>query len=246
MRLKPHEGSGDIPVATSIYSSTNPRHAFDAGYDNGIFLKLQENNDSFELKANFRSQFRLVSFSNKADTWTDNAGVVRPVEGRQNLEMARARLVFSGHAFSPKCRYFMQMDGNTDSGTAVSLIDAWTSWQFSDAFQIQAGQRKVPGGRNWLLGAFDTRLADRAFSNEFFRPSRTTGVWFVNDPSEDVHYELMVGQGFSTQGLSPSETGNNFAVGGSAWWDVVGQMALPGQVTLKSTKIRPSESDRPG
>ena len=67
-------GLGDIPVAARIYSSTNPRHAFDAGYDNGIFLKLQENNDSFELKANFRSQFRLVSFSNKADTWTDNAG----------------------------------------------------------------------------------------------------------------------------------------------------------------------------
>ena len=209
--------------AETVFRPTDPRHAFDAGYDNGMFLKLQENNDSFELKANFRTQFRLVSFSRNDDTWTDNAGVVRPVEDRQNLELARARLVFSGHAFTPKCRYFMQMDGNTDSGTAVSLIDAWTAWQFSDTFQIQAGQRKVPGGRNWLLGAFDTRLADRAFSNEFFRPSRTTGVWFVGDPTEDAHYELMVGQGFSTQGLSPSETGNNFAVGGSAWWDVVGQ-----------------------
>ena len=116
----------------------------------------------------------------------------------------------------------MQMDGNTDSGTAVSLIDAWTAWHFSDAFQIQAGQRKVPGSRNWLLGAFDTRLADRAFSNEFFRPSRTTGVWFVGDPTDDTHYELMLGQGFNTQGLTPAETNNNFAVGGSAWWDVVG------------------------
>ncbi len=216
------DGIGISPAETSIYSPSDPRHTFDAGYNNGIFLKVQENNDSFELKANFRSQFRLVSFTRNEDTWTDSAGVVRPVEDRQNFELARARLIFSGHAFTPQFKYFMQMDGNTDSGTVVSLIDAWAAWHFSDAFEIQAGQRKVPGSRNWLLGAFDTRLVDRPFSNEFFRPSRTTGVWFVGDPTDNTHYELMLGQGFNTQGLPPSETGDNFALAGSAWWDVVG------------------------
>ena len=134
----------DRTAAASIYSPTDPRQAFDAGYDNGMFLRVKKNNDSFELKTNFRTQFRYVSFSRHDDTWTDNAGVVRPIEDRQNLELSRARLIFSGHALTPKLRYFMQMDGNTDSGTAVSLIDAWTAWQFSDSFQIQAGQRKVP------------------------------------------------------------------------------------------------------
>jgi len=207
----------------SVFRATDPAQMFHAGYDNGMFLKGKKNDDSFELKANFRSQFRFVSFTQNEDTWTDNAGTVRPIEDRQNLEVSRARMVFSGHALTPQCRFFMQMDGNTDSGTDVSLIDAWTAWHFSDAFEILAGQRKVAAGRNWLLGAFDTRLADRAFSNEFFRPSRTTGVWFLGDPTEDTHYELMVGQGFNTQGLTPFETGNNFAVGGSGWWDVVGQ-----------------------
>lgn len=206
----------------TVFRPTDPRHTFDAGYNNGVFLRVQENKDSFELKANFRNQFRLVSFTQNEDTWTDSAGTVRPLEDRQNLEISRARIVFSGHALTPQCRFFMQMDGNTDSGANVSLIDAWTAWHFSDAFEIQAGQRKVPGGRNWLLGAFDTRLADRAFSNEFFRPSRTTGVWFVGDPTDDTHYELVVGQGFNTQGLTPFETGNNFVLGGSGWWDVIG------------------------
>lgn len=216
------DGNVNNAVAGSIYSPTSPRDAFDAGYDNGIFLRVKKNNDSFELKANFRSQFRFVSFNRNDDTWTDNAGVVRPIDDRKDFELSRARLVFSGHAFTPKFKFFIQMDGNTDSGTVVSLIDAWGAWHFSDAFEIQAGQRKVPAGRNWLLGAFDTRLADRAFSNEFFRPSRTTGVWFVGDPTEDTHYELMLGEGFNTQGLSPAETNNNFAAAGSAWWDVVG------------------------
>lgn len=206
----------------SVFQQTDPLQVFQAGYNNGMFLKGKINNDSFELKANFRSQFRYASFSRFEDTWTDAAGNVRPIEDRQNLEVSRARVVFSGHALTPQCRFFMQMDGNTDSGTVVSLIDAWTAWHFSDAFEIQAGQRKVAAGRNWLLGAFDTRLADRSFSNEFFRPSRTTGVWFVGDPTDDTHYELMVGQGFNTQGLTPSETGNDFSVAWSGWWDVAG------------------------
>jgi len=222
IEMESADGGEIMAIPESIYSSTDPRDTFDAGYSNGMFLRLEENRDSFELKANFRSQFRLVSFTANEDTWTDSTGAVRPVDDRQNFELARARLIFSGHAFTPQFKFFMQMDGNTDSGAIVSLIDAWGSWSFSESFAIQAGQRKVPAGRNWLLGAFDTRLADRAFSNEFFRPSRTTGLWFVGDPTDDTHYELMLGQGFNTQGLAPSETGNNFAVGGSAWWDIVG------------------------
>ena len=83
-------GEADViannPVADSIYSPTDPRDAFDAGYDNGMFLRVKKNNDSFELKTNFRTQFRFVSFSRHEDTWTDNAGVVRPIDDRQNLE----------------------------------------------------------------------------------------------------------------------------------------------------------------
>ena len=71
-------------------------------------------------------------------------------------------------------------------------------------------------------------------------------MWFVGDPTDDTHYELMIGQGFNTQGLTPFETGNNFAVGGSGWWDVVGDYGAAGQVTLKFTKILRSASERRG
>ncbi|MGE3315258.1 MAG: porin [Planctomycetaceae bacterium] len=195
---------------------------FESGYDNGIYLRLLRGDDSFELKTNLRSQFRVVSFSPDAESWTDNAGVVRPIEDRQNFDVERLRIVLSGHAFTPELKYFLQMDGDTDSQHVISVLDGWVGWHFSDAFEVQAGKRKVPGTRNWLLGAFDTRLVDRPFANEFFRPSRTTGVWFVGDPTETTHYELMVGQGYNTEGLTPSQSGNDFATGGSVWWDVTG------------------------
>ena len=194
----------------------------DAGYDNGLFIRMLKDDESFELKTNLRMQFRFVSFTRNEDEWTNNAGVVLPIEDRQYFDIERFRMVFSGHAFSPKLKYFLQMDGDNDSRNVVSILDGWFAWHFSDAFEIQAGKRKVPGTRNWLLGAFDTRMIDRAFANEFFRPSRTTGIWAVGDPSSSTHYEFMLGQGFNTDGLTPNETGSNFAVAGSSWWDAIG------------------------
>ena len=213
----------EVPIAAPvIVPPAPPPPAFSAGYDNGIFLRTKKGNDSFELKANVRTQFRHVSFSRNQESWTDNAGVVRPIQNREAFEIERARLILSGHAFAPQFKYFMQMDGDTDSRHDLSFLDCWFAWHFSDLLEIQFGKRKVPGTRNWMLGAFDTRLADRPFANEFFRPSRTTGIWFVGDPTASTHYELMVGQGYNTEGLTPSETGDGVAFAGTSWWNAVG------------------------
>ncbi len=194
----------------------------DVGYDNGLWIRALKEEESFELKTNLRMQFRFVSFTGNEDEWTNNAGVVLPIESRQYFDIERFRMVFSGHAFTPKFKYFLQMDGDNDSRNVVSILDGWFAWHFSDDFEIQVGKRKVPGTRNWLLGAFDTRMIDRPFANEFFRPSRTTGIWAVGDPTSSTHYELMLGQGYNTDGLTPAEIGNNFAVAGSSWWDAIG------------------------
>lgn len=206
----------------AVFQPTDPLRFFDAGYDSGVFLRLKEKDRSFELRTNLRSQFRVVNFSRNAESWTDSAGVTRPVEDRRNLEIERMRLIFSGHAFTPELKFLVQLDGDSDSRHVLSVIDGWAAWRFSDSVEVQFGKRKVPGTRNWMLGAFDTRLADRPFSNEFFRPSRTTGIWVVGDPSETTHYELMTGQGFNTEALTPSETGNDFSAGATFWWDAVG------------------------
>ena len=128
IELESADGGEIMAIPESIYSSTDPRDTFDAGYSNGMFLRLEENRDSFELKANFRSQFRLVSFTANEDTWTDSTGAVRPVDDRQNFELARARLIFSGHAFTPQFKFFMQMDGiemmdATEGGSGFSFDD---------------------------------------------------------------------------------------------------------------------------
>ena len=212
----------NMATADAAAFSTPPQATYHAGYDNGLYLRVRNGSDSFELKNNVRSQFRVISFGRDEDQWTDQAGVVRPIENRQNFDIERLRVVLSGHAHTPELKFFLQADGDTDSRHALYILDGWFAWQFSDSLQIQAGKRKVPGTRNWLLGAFDTRMIDRAFANEFFRPSRTTGIWVVGDPNESLHYELMVGQGFNSEGLTPSEKGDDFAFAATLWWDCIG------------------------
>jgi hypothetical protein len=169
-----------------------------------------------------RFQFRYISFSRDTDSWTNNAGVTVPINDRRYFDIERARIIFSGHAFTPKLKYYMQFDSDTDSAHVTSMLDGWIGWQYSDDRLVQMGKRKVPGTRQWLLTAFDSRMVDRSMANEFFRPSRTTGIWLVRDPNPQTHYELMLGQGYNTEGLTPDEMGNNFAVAGTIYRDVVG------------------------
>lgn len=209
---------------------------FDAGYDNGIFLKLQKATIPSSSKPTFEVSFGSFRSVETTPLGRTNRGTVRPVENRHTFDIERVRLILSGHAFTPKLKYFVQMDGDTDSQHVISILDGWFAWHFSDLLEVQFGKRKVPGTRNWMLGAFDTRLADRAFANEFFRPSRTTGIWFVGDPTNATHYELMVGQGYNTEGLTPSETGDDFAVAGTSWWDVVGSYGPGATVRLRNPR----------
>lgn len=207
---------------TGVLSESTSGYELESGYDGGIFWRWKKEDESFLLRSNLRIQFRYSVFGRDDTTWTDSAGVTRPIENRQNFDIERARILLSGHAFSPDLKFFLQMDGDTDSRHVVAILDGWAGWHFSDLFELQFGKRKVPGGRNWMLGAFDTRLADRSMACEFFRPSRTVGVWAVGDPTEFSHYELMIGQGYSTEGLTPSETGDDFAISGTGWRDWIG------------------------
>lgn len=217
--LEPEESAVELPSATTE-SLGSPQ--WNVGYDRGFFVRGTQNNDSFELRTNMRLQFRFVSFARNSDSWTNNAGVVLPIRDRRYFDIERARLVFSGHAFSPKITYSSQFDFDTDSRHVASLLDGWVAWEYRDKRFVHFGKRKVPGTRNWILGAFDTRMVDRPISNEFFRPSRTTGIWLIGDPDPSFRYEFMIGQGYNTEGLTPQEMGNNFATAGSIYRDVIG------------------------
>lgn len=196
---------------------------FDVGYHNGIFLgACDKEGQSFELKVNGRIQFRYAGFSRDVTSYTDNAGVTIPVRNRSRFDIERARLILSGHVFDEKWKYFLQLDGDTDRGSQVVFFDYWWAYQFGEPLEILVGKTKVPGTRQWLLPAFNTRLVDRPMASGFFRPGRTQGVWAMGKLGQSAHYETMIGNGYRTGTLTPQQVNDEFVVASTFYWDPLG------------------------
>lgn len=195
-----------------------------ADYDRGFVVRpFDEKKFPFEAKLNGWIQFRHHAFSRQSESWTDNAGVTRPIRNRNVFDIERARLTLKGHAVDPRLTYFLQLDGDTDGFHTVDFFDYWWGWQLTDRFQIQMGKRKVTAGRRWLLGARRTRFVDRPMANDFFRPDRTVGIFGVGEFARHGHYELMVGNGYRTANLPNAATDSRFTFAGTSYIDPAGE-----------------------
>ena len=212
----------DDPSCTSSpnASAATSSLKFDVDYDRGFLIKpFDPKRHPFQLKINAWVQVRHHALVRNAETWTDNAGVTRPIRQRNVFDIERARLTFGGTALDPRLTYFLQLDGDTDGRHTVDFFDYWWSWKFDDAFRVQFGKRKVSASRQWLLGARDTRFVDRPMANDFFRPDRTIGVFGLGKIGDTGHYEFMVGNGYRTSNLPTEDIDNRFTFAFSNHFD---------------------------
>jgi hypothetical protein len=192
-------------------------------YDKGWVVRpFDPKEHPFSLKANGWIQFRHHAFASDVNSWTDNAGVTRPVLDRNTFDIERARIVLSGSAIDQRLTYFLQLDGDTDGEHAVDFFDYWWGWEFSDRFEVQVGKRKVPASRQWLLTARKTRFVERPMSNDFFRPDRTLGIFGVGKFGETGNYEVMFGNGYSSSNDSNANSDDRYTVAATSYFDPLG------------------------
>lgn len=192
-------------------------------YDKGFRIQsFDPARHPFSLKVNGWIQFRHHAFVRDRSLWVDNVGVSRAVSNRNAFDIERARLVFSGTAVDERLTYFLQLDGDTDGSHGVDFFDYWWAWRFSDSFQLQLGKRKVPGSRQWLLGARRTRFTERPMANDFFRPDRTVGIFAVGKVGDHGHYEMMIGNGYQTANLANSATDDRLTCAATSFFDPLG------------------------
>ncbi len=191
-----------------------------ADYDKGFVIRpFCPEKTPFELKVNGWIQFRHHAFARGVDSWTNNAGVTTPVRNRNAFDIERGRLIFSGFAIDKRLTYCLQIDGDTDGRHGVDFFDYWWAWKFSDRFRLQMGKRKVPGSRQWLMTARRTRFVDRPMANDFFRPSRTVGIFGSGRVGDNGHYEVMVGNGYNTTNIPNSSTDSRLTFAVDNYWD---------------------------
>lgn len=192
-------------------------------YDDGWVLRPYDVESSpYELQINLHNQFRYTGFAPSEPTFTNSAGVTVPIEDRNDFDINRGRLVFSGYAFDPKLRFYANIDYNTVSENQIQLLMSWATFAFSDAFNVHAGLGKVPGTWEWLETSRYTLGADRTMATTFFRPSMTAGIWADGELGEGVFYRGLIGNGFNTFSLQAGELDSNLAYSGMLWWEPLG------------------------
>lgn len=188
---------------------------WESGYDGGFFIRPVDTDEGipFDLLIKGRMQFRHTGFkTDDEDTSPD----------RNDFEVERGRLYFIGHFIDPKLRYYLQLDADDDDNFNVKFHDFYLTYACSEECQITVGKWKVPGSRDWLQSSNRLRFADRSLATTFFRPDRTTGVWFHGKTADDLNYRIMVGNGFWTTDMKPSQIDDQFGFAGSLWWDPFG------------------------
>ena len=143
-------------------------------FGKGLF-NLIGKDSSFSMNVSARMQ--MLGTSN----WDLNNGLSNP---SSSLLVRRARLKFSGFAYSPKLKYKLELGlSNRDIGKASSftneapkyILDAVVKWNCSGNFVLWFGQTKLPGNRERVISSGDLQQVDRSLLNSRFNIDRDMG-----------------------------------------------------------------------
>lgn len=165
-----------------------------AKFGKGITIEGED----FKLKAAFRFQ------SLYANEWNIRNDDFQYVEGLEsNFMIRRARLKFSGWAYSPKLKYKMELGlSNKDlSGGASSqysnasrmILDAYMEWNFYKGFSVLVGQTKLPGNRERIVSSANMQFVDRSRLNSKFTLDRDMGAM--------LKHKLTIGEQFKIKSI---------------------------------------------
>ncbi len=145
-------------------------------FGKGLFNLVGEDN-SWSMNIGARMQFLGTSI------WDANSNGLSNQE--TSMLVRRARLKFSGFAFSPKLKYKLELGlSNKDIGGASEftnnspryILDAVLKWNFHDNFVLWVGQTKLPGNRERVVSSANMQLVDRSLLNKRFNIDRDMGI----------------------------------------------------------------------
>ena len=196
-------------------------------YDNGWTLRpLDPRRTPYELTLSLHNQFRYTGFASDDPFYINSAGRVVPTPDRNDFDINRGRLVFSGYAIDPLLEFYANVDYNTVADQQIQMLMAWIRHPFNPAFNLAYGLGKVPGTWEWQESSRFTLGAERSLATTFFRPSMTAGIWADGELQSGLHYRALIGDGFNTFSLNASEVDTNLVYSGLLWWEPCGAFGI--------------------
>jgi hypothetical protein len=190
------------------------------GYDDGFViaspgqLSLQSSDSPFRMKLNGWGQLRHSIFNSQG-----------PNRDLNQIQLKRARIVFSGNAFNPDFSYFFQLDGRSTSGDNLRLLDyvltydvGHDNWGYDKGtFGFKTGKYKMPFTMARHLSGREFEFTDRSMASIFFDVNRSLalGLYGRNDRlGIPLTWETALFNGLVTGGAETGSSGtldNNFA-----------------------------------
>ncbi len=144
---------------------------------------------------------------------------------QRQFQLQRARLVFSGSAFTNDFSYYFQLDGRSSSGDNVRLLDYFLWYDFGHhayglepgTIVFKTGKYKMPYNLSRYLTAREFEMTDRSVASTFFDVNRSLACGLAGQFERDgnpIYWEVAIFNGLVTGGAETGSSGdldNNFA-----------------------------------
>jgi hypothetical protein len=140
--------------------------------------------------------------------YTDGFGKDQSVDRRQDIQIQKVSIYFTGWAFDPKFNYFLYVwTSNSSQGQGAQVVVAGNlSYNFDRHFKLTGGIMSLPGVRT-TEGNFPFWLSvdNRMITDEYMRPSYTSGIQAKGEVVNKVNYIVMLGNNMSTLGVDAGQ-----------------------------------------
>ena len=214
------DASLESQLESTLDSRLNLTNDSRVGYDNGFVIagpdigNLGGDDAPFRLKMNGWGQLRVTNFVSSND--------LRDVN---QIQLKRARLIFSGHAFTSDFSYYIALDGASTSDNDINLLDYFLTYDLGHhtgkaekkTFMMKLGQYKIPFTLARSISGQEFQFADRSVANMFFDANRSLAFGFCgerNPGGQLVTWETALFNGLVTGGAETGSAGsldNSFA-----------------------------------
>jgi hypothetical protein len=198
-------GQGLEEAVEQVQRKTRPlQHIPNIGF-------LLVDGDKGEMYVRLFSYVRYLNQKGLDPSYTDSFGNTFTVKQREDVQLNKFFLPFSGWFLTPKFRYYLYVwSSNPSQGDPAQVVGAGNlSYTFNRFISLGGGITSLPSVRS-TEGQFPYWLGidDRLTADEFFRGSYTSGFWIKGELTTKFKYMAMLANNLSTLGVSASQLDN--------------------------------------
>jgi hypothetical protein len=204
------EAGKELSVTNPTYEFIGPAEVQGPEYVGNQGFKLYESRGG-QIYMRLFSYARYLNQKGLDPSYTDSFGTVKTVPLRQDFQLQKFFLPFSGWFLDPRFRFYLYVwSANTAQGDPAQVVGAGNlSWALNKRTTLGMGITSLPGVRS-TEGQFPYWLGvdDRMTADEFFRPSYSTGIWLRGTLVPGLNYQAMLATNMSILGVSASQLDN--------------------------------------